>query len=363
MYFVLAFMVVSSPLSPSSYLPVARLAACFYSTSATYKFYWFLAILNSVEQGKSQIRKQELFAQMLAQAWYTIHYFKVSFGSQDLIQQAAHALHELEFIPIDAPRERVIAQLSGTTQAMSLSILMHFDKNVPHWFLSPWFPKHERESDTQRRSRIYNQSQSFANQVLYALYPDRIEINPIWLPYLESNIRLLKDFCYWNLTQFLQAKNPQVPDLANKLIKPALRSSLTPQRRDFWDKVLVDLGPQPCIYTGKALVKGAYAVEHFIPYRFVSHDLMWNLIPADSFFNSRKSDKLPPLRLYFDGFYRLQSTAVRHMLEVAPRNRYLQDYLTLFPHVEAISSERYRDQLSPLLSIAHNNGFEYLETA
>ena len=356
-------MVVSSPLSPSSYLPVARLAACFNSTSATYKFYWFLAILNSVEQGKSQIRKQELFAQMLAQAWYTIHYFKVSFGSQDLIQQAAHALHELEFIPIDAPRERVIAQLSGTTQAMSLGILMHFDKNVPHWFLSPWFPKHERESDTQRRSRIYNQSQSFANQVLYALYPDRVEINPIWLPYLESNIRLLKDFCYWNLTQFLQAKNPQVPDLANKLIKPALRSSLTPQRRDFWDKVLVDLGPQPCIYTGKALVKGAYAVEHFIPYRFVSHDLMWNLIPADPLFNSRKSDKLPPLRLYFDGFYRLQSTAVHHMLEVAPRNRYLQDYLTLFPHVEAISSERYRDQLSPLLSIAHNNGFEYLETA
>jgi len=356
-------MVISSPLSPSSHLPVAKLAACFNNTSATYKFYWFLAILHSVEQGKSHIQKQELFAQMLAQAWYTIHYFKVSFGSQDLIQQAAQDLCVLESIPIDAAREKVLDQLSVTTHPSSLRLLMHFDKNVPHWFLSPWFPKYKEESDARQRQRIYTQSQSFSNQVLYALHPDRIEINPIWLPYLESNIRLLKDFCYWNLTQFLQAKNPQVPDLANKLIKPAMRKPLVPQRKDFWDKVLNDLGPQPCIYTKKPMEIGNYAVEHFIPYRFVSHDLMWNLIPADPSFNSQKSDKLPPLNRYFDGFFRLQSTAVHHMLEVAPRNRFLQDYLTLFPQVDAISSERYREQLSPLLGIAHNNGFEYLETA
>jgi hypothetical protein len=90
---------------------------------------------------------------------------------------------------------------------------------------------------------------------------------------------------------------------------------------------------------------------------------MWNLIPADPSFNSRKSDKLPRLTQYFEGFYRLQSTAVQHMLEVSPRNRFLQDYLTLLPQIDSISSERFRDQLSPLLSIAHNNGFEYLETA
>jgi hypothetical protein len=356
-------MVVSSPLTPSPYLPVANLAACFNNTNSTYKFYWFLALLQSVEQGKNCIRKQDLFAQMLAQAWYTVHYFKVSFGSQDLIQQAAQSLRALESIPIDAPREKVIALLSGTRQSASLRQLNHFDKNVPHWFLSPWFPKHKGENDPQQRHRIYSQSQAFSNQVLYALFPDRIEINPIWLPYLESNVRLLKDFCYWNLTQFLQARNPQVPDLANKLIKPATRNSLSPQRRDFWDKVLNDLGPQSCIYTGKPLEKGNYAVEHFIPYRFVSHDLMWNLIPADPSFNSRKSDKLPPLNRYFDGFYRLQSMAVLHIQKVAPRNRFLQDYLTLFPQIDAMSGERFREQLSPLLSIAHNNGFEYLETA
>lgn len=355
-------MVVSSALTPSPYLPVANLAACFNNTSLTYKFYWFLSILHFIEQKKDSIGKQELFAQMLAQAWYTIHYFKVSFGHNDKLQYAAQALAKLEAIPIDAARDQVLVKLSTTNLPLSLRLLNHFDKNVPHWFLSPWFPRCKGESEAQQRQRIYTQSQCFSNRVLYAVFPNRIEINPIWLPYLESNVRLLKDFCYWNLTQFLQTKNPQVPDLANKLIKPALRNSLVPQRRDFWDIVLNDLGPQNCIYTGKPMEKGNYAVEHFIPYRFVSHDLMWNLIPADPSFNSRKSDKLPPLNRYFEGFYKLQYAAVKHMLEQSPRNRFLQDYLTLFPHLDAMSSERFREQISPLLSIAHNNGFEYLET-
>ncbi|WP_410479158.1 HNH endonuclease domain-containing protein [Pedobacter miscanthi] len=45
--------------------------------------------------------------------------------------------------------------------------------------------------------------------------------------------------------------------------------------------------------------------EHFIPYAFVSHDLIWNLIPADPSFNSPKNDRLPRIEDYFDGFYNL----------------------------------------------------------
>ncbi|MFN5883821.1 MAG: HNH endonuclease domain-containing protein, partial [Bacteroidota bacterium] len=57
--------------------------------------------------------------------------------------------------------------------------------------------------------------------------------------------------------------------------------------------MLHEVGSIQCIYTNNDLVIGNYAVEHFVPYSFVSHDLMWNLIPADTSFNSSKSDKLP----------------------------------------------------------------------
>ena len=54
--------------------------------------------------------------------------------------------------------------------------------------------------------------------------------------------------------------------------------------------------------SAKKLAQNNFAVEHFIPYAFVSHDLIWNLTPADPSFNSRKNDKLPRMEDYFDGY-------------------------------------------------------------
>ena len=68
-------------------LPVNLLAACFNNTSATYKYYWFLSILNSIESGKTRMPKRELFAQMLSNAWYPVNYFHLSFGVQDCISR------------------------------------------------------------------------------------------------------------------------------------------------------------------------------------------------------------------------------------------------------------------------------------
>lgn len=142
---------------------------------------------------------------------------------------------------------------------------------------------------------------------------------------------MLKDFCYWNLCLFLQSKNPNVPDIPSKLIKPYLRNNLTKQRTQFWDLVLKEMGSVKCIYTGGKLSCGEYAVEHFIPYAFVCHDLIWNLIPAEKAFNSSKSDKLPALDKYFDSFFDLQKNAIEIVSAKTPRNKFLEDYLTIFP--------------------------------
>ncbi|MHB1179651.1 MAG: HNH endonuclease domain-containing protein [Daejeonella sp.] len=50
-----------------------------------------------------------------------------------------------------------------------------------------------------------------------------------------------------------------------------------------------------CIYACSKLCIGDYAIEHFIPYAFVSHDLMWNQIQADRSFNCSTNDKLHSL--------------------------------------------------------------------
>lgn len=339
----------------SNELPINLLAACFNKTSATYKYYWFISILQLIEDGKFNISKVELFSKMISNAWYTVNYFHVSFGKQDLIQETIKSVREIENISIDENQKSVFNKLSSSKNNITQKQLWHFNKNVPHWFLSPWFLG-------KNKSEIYQASKSFSEKCLYALHDENIEINPLWHNYLTINIRVLKDFCYWNLSLFLQSKNPNVPDIPNKLIKPPVRNNLNNQRTKFWDLVLRELGYVECIYTGERLIVGNYAVEHFIPYNFVSHDLIWNLIPSNKRFNSVKSDKLPVIDKYFDGFYSLQEKAVEIIKDKTPDNKFLQDYLTVFPDLDSsFNKEKFREIIQPLITIASNNGFEFLK--
>jgi len=351
---------MSTQLPNDQSLSINLLAACFNKTSATYKFYWLLSIIQEVEKGNVSIIKLNIFSSMISNAWYTVNYFHVSFGKQDLIQDAIWKISEISPITVDEKKEVVHQKLIGFNNDDIKSSLWHFNKQVPHWFLSPWFPKIGDEKDSEREKRIYRESKSFINQCLYALYEDRIEINPEWVDYFTTNAKILKEFCFWNLSLFLQSKNPNVPDIPNKIFKTELRKQLTNQRKNFWDIVIRENGPVTCIYTGKLLNINEYAVEHYIPHSFVSHDLIWNLIPADKSFNSTKSDKLPPMR-YFDSFFDLQDTAINIMKSSHPKSKFLEDYLTIFPDYEvSFTRDKFRDTILPLITIASNNGFEFL---
>jgi hypothetical protein len=329
-----------------------RLSACFNSTSATYKFYWFLAILEAVEEGKDRIEKRELFARMVANAWFAVNYFHVSFGPFDRLQEKIELLKSTEGLAVDARKEDVMQVLLESRQTSTVQHLKHFDTNVPHKFLSPWL-------GSGARPAVYALSQHGFEFAPYALYDAFVLVQPDWFTYFRRNSGILKDFCYWNLALFLQTRNPNVPDIPNKLRRPERRGSLAQHKKQFWDIVLEDLGGVRCMYTGRDLHPGTYDVEHFVPFQFVAHDQMWNLVPADPAFNSRKGDRLPVLDRYFPDFYRMQTEAVGIIREKKPHSRFLDDYVSVFKSLE-ISEEAYRDCIAPLLTIAHNNGFQYL---
>lgn len=333
-------------------ISVSTLSSIFKNTSATYKFYWFWAILESIEDNKSIIYKREIFSRMIKLSWYTVNYFHISFGKQDLIQRAVEDIKETENLNIDSKQDLILKTLLNTTNNNTLDLLNHFDKNVPHKFLSPWL-------GSGSKSEVYRYSVIHFNKTPYSLYNDRIEISPIWFDYFKKNSGILKDFCYWNLAMFLQSRNPNVPGIPNKIHRPIIRGNLNKHKIKFWDLVIKELGTVKCIYTRKDLRVGGYAVEHFIPYQFVTHDLMWNLIPADSSFNSKKGDKLPKLEDYFDSFYEIQKIGFDIIKTNTPNNKFLEDYFPLFPNQD-IEKIRFKEYIKPMISIAHNNGFQYL---
>lgn len=348
-------------LPQSTGLPIPYLAACFNNTSATYKFYWFLGILDAVEKGQTTIEKKSLFASMISNAWYTVNYFHLSFGKQDMLQRAIENVKMLEGIAVDEKKSIVHAKLTDTENLATIKNLRYFDSQVPHWFLSPWF------RGQRQVSIIYEGSRIESNKCLYALYDTSIVVNPVWTTYLKENIAVLRSFCYWYLAIFLQARNPSVPDIPNKLIRPAVRSSLIKHRKEYWDIVIEHKPNLKCIYTNREVVIGDYHIEHFVPFSFVSHDLIWNLIPADRSFNTKKSDRLPRQEVYFDPFYKLQATGIDIVRKLQPRNRFLQEYLTIMPDFSdstdlwsELFKTKFRDTISPLISIAANNGFEFM---
>ena len=353
---------IDTILPSSNNLPVNKLASVFGSTSATYKFYWLIALLELVEEGHIEISKRKIFSRMISTCWYTINYFHISFGKQDNLQIAVERIFKEEDVTIDAKKSALDFCLEHSTNKETIHQLMHFDKNVPHWFLSPWFPKNINETDNLQKSRIYADSQLFVNDALYALHKDFIQINPIWIPYLKSNAKVLKDYCYWNLALFLQIRNPNVPDIPNKLIKPATRNSLTQQTNHYWKIVFKELGSIECIFTGTKLYfdEKNYALDHFVPHAFVSHDLIWNLIPIEKSKNSSKNDNLPLFEKHFDKFYDLQKVAFEINKHHNSKSKYMDEFLTIFPSIDSFEKEKFSNTIQPLITSASNNGFLFM---
>ena len=70
-------------LPSSNNLPIHHLASVFNNTSATYKYYWLIALIELVEEGNINIPKRKIFSRMISNSWYIINYFHISFGKQE----------------------------------------------------------------------------------------------------------------------------------------------------------------------------------------------------------------------------------------------------------------------------------------
>lgn len=347
----------------SQILTTRHLNRVFDKTVATYKFYWFLGILDLfVKQGKTKMNVWEIMISMVANAWYPVNYFRLSFGKSESIYEAILALQRENNIPINIGIKDLIILLQALTQRPEIRKQLNFlQLNVPFRFLRPWI-------DTSDDREMVKRSQTFENGCLYKLEKENgtlwIELNPIWLTYLQENYDILSSFAYWGLTNFLQVRNPNVPNIPNKLIKKEERNSLSAQRK-FWNTAINAGLEVRCLYTNKLLVEREYDLDHFIPWSFVSHDLLWNLMPADSSINSSKSNKLPDLNLYLPKLAETHQAALRINLEKGKQDKLLEDYLSLgFTPQEIVqmNQERLLDCFSqtftPMNQIALNMGFE-----
>lgn len=347
----------------STILTTRHLNRVFDNTVATYKYYWFLGILDLyVKQGKTRMNVWEIMVSMVANAWYPVNYFRLSFGKTESLYDAILTLQREYKIPINIRTNELIALLHELIQQQDVRRSLNFlQQNVPFRFLRPWI-------DTSDDRQVVERSHTFENGCLYKLERAErtlwVELNPAWLPYLRENYEILTSFALWGLTNFLQVRNPNVPNIPNKLVKQEGRNSLLAQRK-FWNTAINNGLEVKCLYTDRMLGVGEYDLDHFIPWSFVSHDLLWNLIPADSSVNSSKSNMLPDLNIYLPKLAEAYQLALRVNIENGKQYKLLEDYLSLgYTPQDIVSMDReylldcFFKTFTPMVQIAHNMGFE-----
>ena len=363
---------ISLPNAP--HISIHHLAASFDNVTNSYKYYWLLAILEHVRENQCRIMAtDDLLAYMLASIWYPTNYFRLSFGKQDRLGQIALRIGVQAGLPMDAKRDQVIQvakqkiweQSDLADEVRSLAIY------VPYRFLRPFFAEGLRgEKDWVVNSRIQQMASETFNSVnapcIYRFVTEPvvgIEIHPDWFDYLNQHLTVLTGFCLWHLANYIQKKNPNTPNIVNKLFEPGQRN--LHQARLFWQSVFNGTGKLTCIYSGEPLQASAFSLDHFLPWRFVAHDLLWNIIPTPKNVNSAKSDNLPDLNIYFDSFAALQYTAIQ-ILATMKKEQLLEDHILLFRvsstnELQALSfwdfRQRFHDALVPQFQIATNMGF------
>lgn len=347
----------------SDILSTKALGKVFDKTVATYKYFWFISILQAhAKTGNMQLSVWDLVVRMVANAWYPIHYFRLSFGKSDSLFDIVMDLRKAIGISIDSDIDTVIVALTERiNDTFVKSRLRTLTLNVPYRFLRPWI-------DTSDDKEMIARSQTFENECIYSLHKNNnefyINLNLAWNVYLHTHYEILMDFTYWNLTQFLQSRNPNVPALSNKLVRPGKRNPLTAQHY-YWDMVINLGGPIKCIYTGRELYPSEYALDHFLPWSFVSHNLNWNLIPSDGGVNSSKSNKLPELSVYLCKLAYVQHKSLQICINANKSPSILEDYLSLgFTPRELADMddnhfmELYERIYKPLTQIAMNMGYD-----
>lgn len=351
----------------SDILSTSAMNRVFDTTTATYKFYWLLALLDMhVKERKDEMLALDVAARMVAYAWYPTQYFRLSFGKGDSMSKIISDMALLTGITVDD-------RLEDKSDAISNAILEDREVkkrvwilliNVPFRFQKPWI-------DTTDDSEIQRRSQSFENDCLYSLTGSgeglTVTVNPRWSSYLTTNYEVLRDFALWNLTLFLQSKNPNVPNISGKLLRPEEREPLNRQKK-FWNKLIEIGGPVRCIYKDTPLGRNEYDLDHFIPWSFVSHNYNWNQIPADGSFNSSKSNRIPDLDYYLPKMAKVQHKALRPYIPQSwKRDNTLDEYYALGCSTQDLmqmSDEQFlnvcRKTFSPLCQMAVNMGFRTL---
>ena len=350
---------------------INALSNIFSSTAASYKYLLFLSLLDVLEDtgfDKLHIDLNDILLEMLANAWFPHNYFKLNFGVNDRIARELDRLiepqDEVKLLNTAQSKKRVIELLKSKDYGKNNLLDL-----VPYRLLSPFFPgvfKNVKDTHKNKAIRDLARNRFKEAKPFYIFSEDEksIIMNPEWILYFVENIVQVRSFINWNWLDYMQRRNPSVPNLQQKLFPPSVRSSLISQT-NYW-KTVLEQRQLKCIFSQAPITVEDLSLDHFLPWSFVAHDQLWNLIPVSKSINSSKSNNLPSLNKYFDSFVDLQYSGLVAYYEKPGKvswNRIIEPYISdlRITSEDILNRNRFgkvmTGSIKPLYQMAETQGF------
>ncbi|MEZ7227733.1 hypothetical protein NO989_13290 [Alteromonas sp. DY56-G5] len=286
------------------------------NTTNSYKFLFLKSLVSRIRDDESHIEISDLTTDMLVLAWYPNQFFKLSLGSQDKIAEIFknQGFKYEDDIPFTSPEfeKNLRKQLEKDLDATSISKLAAY---VQYRLLHPFFDEDLRgKPDYQKNKMIFEMAANRydSRQPVYNISIDRksVRVHPEWSTYIKRNGQLLLQYIEFFWIEYLQKNNPNIPGIINKSCPPKNRNSLATQKR-YWEQYALLNDDPKCIYSETKLRKGNISLDHFLPWTYVCHDRIWNIVPTIGPVNSSKGNRLPSIERYLDRFTAIQYQAMK----------------------------------------------------
>lgn len=346
----------------------SQIGKVFINTTNSYKFYWWLAIIDlTIKENNIVFSFEKIIFQILAKIWYPVNYYKISLGKQDQLTSYVKDIKTHYGLKDNIKEEDLIQFLnSRKNDSLIQMVIKETTKYVPYRFLRTWFQNSLRGlNDSVINSKIIDLQcdQDIEIPYLVNVKNKSIELNPLYSSWIIENFKLIEAFTYFELIKYLEKNNVNTTNLSIKLFKPQSRKLLKPTIlwKEFISKNRETLD---CFNTYILSDLTNLSIDHFLPWSFVTHDKLWNLHPIEKNINSSKGNKLPSSK-YVKPFSLIQYKFCQFLISKND-GKSLEDYYSLFElnetQLKALSQTEFVELLtkniSPKLEVASNMGFE-----
>ena len=329
-----------------------------------YKYFWMLAILDEVSLEKTSFTYNQLLNGMIKNAWYMVTEFNLTLGPcnvTDNLEEVVKYIASEYNIPATAKERDILNFLENNDDKTIIKYKRDLTRNVPYRLQSPFYSDikdlgENKINDINQQKHLLYYFKEF-NKLKTV-----VEINDEWVEYLVRNKESLTDWVYFNLINYLQARNPNVPGISDKLRKPEKRD--LKKVTEYW-KTIIEMDPTiKDIYKSINMYNQKISIDHFVPWQYVAHDELWNLSPTTPRINSKKGNRLPNWDDYYKELAELEYKAytICSKYDIAKKQfeRCAQYHINSQEvrnslYVEGLDSEQFKERLSNILKPVYDS--------